>query len=263
MNLGLKEKVVLVAAASQGLGAAIALEFAREGAVVTICSRDKERIETRAEAIRQETGADILPIVADVTKALDVERLVRDAAAFRGRLDILITNAGGPRPGKFLDLSPEDFEEACQLTLMSAVRMCYSAVPHMLAQGDGSIVTLTSLSAKQPIENLVLSNTLRLGVIGLTKTLANELGPMGIRVNSVLPGWTRTSRVDELLADRAASNGTSVSAEAERIAASFPLGRMADPREVARATVFLASPAAGYVHGVALPVDGGVTRSAL
>jgi 3-oxoacyl-[acyl-carrier protein] reductase len=263
MDLDLRDKVVLVAAASQGLGAAIALEFGREGASVIICSRDKERIEARADLIRQDSGTDVLPIAADVTRASDVERLVEDAVCFRGHLDILVTNAGGPRPGRFLELSPEDFETACQLTLMSVVRMCYGVVPYMLAQGGGSIVTITSLSVKQPIENLVLSNTLRLGVIGLTKTLANELGPNGIRVNSVLPGWTRTSRVQELLADRAASNGTSVSEEAERIAGSFPLGRMADPREVARTTVFLASPAASYVHGVALPVDGGAIRSAL
>jgi 3-oxoacyl-[acyl-carrier protein] reductase len=176
---------------------------------------------------------------------------------------VLITNAGGPRPGRFLELTPEDFEEACQLTLMSAVRLCYAVVPQMVTQRSGSIVTMTSLSVKQPIENLVLSNSLRLGVIGLTKTLANELGPYGIRVNTVLPGWTRTSRVIELLAERAESNGTSVSLEAQRIAGTFPLGRMAEPDEVAKATVFLASPAASYIHGVALQVDGGVINSPL
>jgi 3-oxoacyl-[acyl-carrier protein] reductase len=263
MDLGLKGKVALVAAASRGLGAAVALEFAREGATVVICSRDKGRITERARAIQDETGASVLPLVADVTGASDVERLAHEAVAYRGRLDVLITNAGGPRPGRFLELTPEDFEEACQLTLMSAVRLCYAVVPQMVTQRSGSIVTMTSLSVKQPIENLVLSNSLRLGVIGLTKTLANELGPYGIRVNTVLPGWTRTSRVIELLAERAESNGTSVSLEAQRIAGTFPLGRMAEPDEVAKATVFLASPAASYIHGVALQVDGGVINSPL
>lgn len=263
MDLGLRDKVVLVVAASQGLGAAVALEFAREGAGVVICSRNRERITARAKAIEVETGAKVVPVVADVTKAQDVEHLIRQAIALGGRLDILITNAGGPRPGKFLDLSPEDFEAACELTLMSVVRLCYAAVPQMVAQGAGSIVTITSLSVKQPIENLVLSNSLRLGVIGLTKTLANELGPHGIRVNSVLPGWTRTSRVTELLEERARSNGTVVQEEAERIAGRFPLRRMAEPMEVARPTVFLASPAASYVHGVALQIDGGAINTPL
>jgi 3-oxoacyl-[acyl-carrier protein] reductase len=263
MDLGLKDKTVLVAAASQGLGAAVALEFAREGAAVVICSRNRDRIVGRAAAIGDETGARVLPIVADVTDARDVTRLVNEAVVFGGGLDVLIVNAGGPKPGKFMELSPEDFEAACQLTLMSAVRLCYAAVPHMLARGSGSIVTMTSLSVKQPLENLVLSNSLRLGVIGLTKTLANELGPSGIRVNSVLPGWTRTSRVEELLAQRAQSAGTSIAEQAERIAGTFPLGRMAEPGEVAKATVFLASPAASYIHGVALQVDGGAIKSAV
>jgi 3-oxoacyl-[acyl-carrier protein] reductase len=263
MDLGLNGKVVLVAAASQGLGAAVALEFAREGAAVVICSRNKDRITERASAIRNETGASVLPLVADVTSAAEVERLVREVLAFQGQLDVLITNAGGPRPGRFLELSIEDFEAACQLTFLSTVRLCYAAVPQMVAQGSGSIVTMTSLSVKQPIDGLVLSNSLRLGVIGLTKTLANELGPRGIRVNSVLPGWTRTSRVNELLLERAESNGTTVSIEAERIAGTFPLGRMAEPVEVAKAIVFLASPAASYIHGVALQVDGGAINSPL
>jgi 3-oxoacyl-[acyl-carrier protein] reductase len=263
MDLGLRDQVVVVAAASQGLGAAVALEFAREGAAVVICSRDEARITARAEAIQGDTGARVLPVVADVTKGPDVEHLVEETIRFQGRLDVLVTNAGGPPPGKFLELSPEHFESAFRLTLMSAVRLCYAAVPTMVAEGSGSIVAITSLSVKQPLENLILSNSLRLGVIGLTKTLANELGPKGIRVNSVLPGWTRTSRVEELLAERAMSSGTSVAEEAERIAGTFPLRRMAEPSEVAKAVVFVASPAASYVHGVALQVDGGAVQSAL
>ena len=147
--------------------------------------------------------------------------------------------------------------------MMSAVRLCYAAVPHMIAQGGGSIVTITSVSVKQPIENLILSNSIRMSVLGLTKTLANELGPHGIRVNSVLPGWTRTSRVKELLETRARLNQSTEEEEARRIAGSFPLGRMAEPEEFANVTVFIASPAASYVHGVALQVDGGAYKGAL
>ena len=263
MDLGLKDKVALVTAASQGLGAAVALKFAEEGARVVICSRDRERIERRAAAIQDQVGANVLPMEADVTVAADVERLVQTTVDHFGRLDILITNAGGPPAAPFLDLSPEDFEAAFQLNMMSAVRLIYAAAPFMVGQGSGSIVTMTSLSVKQPIDNLILSNSVRLGVIGLTKSLANELGPKGIRVNSVLPGWTRTDRVKKLLESRARINDTTPEIEEGRITGTFPLGRMGYPEEFANVTVFLASPAASYVHGVALQVDGGACKGAL
>lgn len=263
MDLGLAGKVALVTAASQGLGAAVALRFAQEGARVVICSRDKARIKARAAAIQEATGGEVLPVAADVTEAADVKRLVGTTLDYYDALDILVTNAGGPPAGTFLDFAPEDFEAAFQLNLMSAVRLCYAAVPQMLKQGGGSIVTITSLSVRQPLDNLILSNSIRLGVIGLTKSLANELGPRGIRVNSVLPGWTRTSRVDELLEARARAKGSTAEEEARQIAGSFPLGRMAKPEEFANVTVFVASPAASYLHGVALQVDGGAYRGAL
>jgi len=263
MDLGLKDQVALVTAASAGLGAAVALKFVQEGARVVICSRDQQRIKAQAAAIRESTGEEVLALVADVTQAEDVERLVASVIDHFGRLDILITNAGGPPAAPFMDLTPEHFEQAFQLNAMSAVRLCYAAVPHMLEQGGGSIVAITSISAKPPIDNLVLSNSIRLSVIGLTKTLANELGSKGIRVNSVLPGWTRTGRVAELLESRARINHSSVDEEAAKIAASFPLGRMAEPEEFAKVTVFLASPAASYVHGVALQVDGGAYKGAM
>lgn len=263
MDLGLRNSVALVTAASEGLGAAVALKFAEEGARLVICSRDKGRIEARAAAIREGTNAEVLAVVADVTTPADVKRLVGTTVDYYERLDILITNAGGPPSAPFLKLSAEQFEAAFQLNLMSAVRLCYAAVPQMIKQGSGSIVTMTSISVKQPIDNLVLSNSIRLGVIGLTKTLANELGPEGIRVNSILPGWTRTGRVDELLDSRAKINNSTPEVEAERIAGSFPLGRMGEPEEIANATVFLASPAASYIHGAMLQVDGGAYKGAL
>jgi 3-oxoacyl-[acyl-carrier protein] reductase len=263
MDLGLEGKVALVAAASQGLGAAVADQFAREGARLAICSRDAGRIKARAAAIRDETGADVLAVTADVTVAEDVERLLAQTVDRYGRVDILITNAGGPPAAPFVRLSPADFEAAFQLNMMSTVRLCHAVVPHMMAQGSGSIVTVTSIAVKQPVEHLVLSNSIRLAVIGLTKTLANELGPFGIRVNSILPGWTRTDRVTELLESRAKISGTTLQIEAEKVAGSFPLGRMAEPEEFARVAVFMASPAASYVHGVAWQVDGGAYRGAL
>ena len=161
---------------------------------------------------------------------------------------------------KRLDLTPEDWEAAAQLTLMSAVQLCYAAVPVMKAQGAGSILAMTSITVKQPQPNLILSNSLRLGVVGLAKTLADELAPFGIRVNAICPGWTRTARVDQLLRDRAERNGTTPDEEAAKIAAAIPLGRMGTPEEFAAAAAFLVSPAASYVTGVSLLVDGGMYR---
>lgn len=262
MDLGLKNKVVLVTAASKGLGKATAREFAREGAHVVMCARS-EQVEISAQEIAQETGARILPIRADVTQPADIDSLVTTAINEFGRIDILFINAGGPKPGNFLSLTPEDWEAAFQLTVMSAVRLCYAVVPHMLKQGEGSIVTTQSYSVKQPIDNLILSNSLRMAVIGLMKSLANELGPKGIRVNSINPAWTWTERVQQLMADRAARNGTTIEAEAAKVTGDVPLGRMGTVEEFARAAVWLASPAASFIHGHALMFDGGAVKSAL
>jgi 3-oxoacyl-[acyl-carrier protein] reductase len=180
-----------------------------------------------------------------------------------GKLDILIINAGGPPPGSFLQLGPKDWEAAVRLTLLSAVYLCYAVVPHMIERGGGSIVATQSISVRQPLDNLILSNSLRMAVIGLMKSLANELGPKGIRVNSINPGWTRTERVDELLADRAAQNKTTAAEEAARITHDIPLGRMGAVEEYGRAVAWLASPAASYIHGHALSFDGGAVQTSL
>jgi 3-oxoacyl-[acyl-carrier protein] reductase len=262
MDLQLQDKSVLVTAASKGLGLAAAREFAREGANVVMCARS-EALEPAAAAIRAETGAEVLAVRADVTRQEEIDRLVQTTLDRFGQIDILIVNAGGPKPGNFFDLTPQDWEEAAQLTLMSAVRLCYAVVPHMLQRGMGSIVTTQSVSVKQPIDNLILSNSLRMAVIGLWKSLANELGPKGIRVNSINPTFTWTERVQQLLNNRASINNTSVEEEATRIAATIPLQRMGDVEEFGRAIVWLASPAASFIHGHALMFDGGVTRSAL
>jgi 3-oxoacyl-[acyl-carrier protein] reductase len=266
MDLRLKDKVVLVTAASRGLGAATARRFAEEGARVAISARSAERIERTATLIALDTDTPVLPIVGDVSKPEEADRTVQAVIDHWGRLDILVTNAGGPAAGKFLDLKIEQWEAAVQLSLMSVVRLCYAALPYLLKNDPpdrGSIVAITSLSVKQPVDNLMLSNSVRLAVIGLLKTLSNELGPQGIRVNAIAPGWTRTERVEELMAARAKANGTTPEEELKKQAAAIPFGRMGKPDEFADALVWLASPRASYVHGIVLPVDGGTIKASL
>jgi 3-oxoacyl-[acyl-carrier protein] reductase len=262
MDLQLTGQVALVTAASKGLGKAAARQLACEGARVAMCARS-ELIDTAAEEIRQESHSDVLPLRADVTKQDDIDRVVRETLNRFGQIDILIINAGGPPPGTFLSLKSTDWEAAVDLTLMSAVRMLYAVVPHMLERGSGSIVATESVSVKQPLDNLILSNSIRMAVIGLLKTLANELGPKGIRVNSINPAWTYTERVDQLMNARAKTNGTSVDDEVAKTIASVPLGRMGTVEEYGRAIAWLASPAASYIHGQAMVFDGGMSKSAL
>ncbi|MDY6875967.1 MAG: SDR family oxidoreductase [Chloroflexota bacterium] len=260
MDLGLHDKVVLVAAASKGLGKAVALCLAQEGAHIAICARGEEHLTSTAAEIEMKTGRPALALPADVSDPAAANALVKATVERFGRIDILITNAGGPPPGQFLDLTPDDWETATRMTLMSAVRLCYAIVPVMKEQAEGSILAMTSVSVKQPLPNLILSNSLRLGVIGLVKTLADELAPSGIRVNGICPGWTRTARVDQLLRDRAGRNSTTPEEEAAKIKAAIPLGRMGTPEEFAAAAAFLVSPAASYITGVSLLVDGGMYR---
>ena len=271
MDLGLHDKIALVTAASKGLGKAVALRLAQEGAHVAICARNEEKLYKTAAEIKTATGVEVLPVPADVSDPAAADALVKATVERFGRIDVLITNAGGPPPGQFLDLTPADWETATRLTLMSAVRLCYAVVPVMKEQAKepalslpkGSILAMTSVSVKQPLPNLILSNSLRLGVIGLVKTLADELAPFGIRVNGICPGWTRTARVDQLLRDRAGRNSTTPEEEAAKIEASIPLGRMGTPEEFAAAAAFLVSPAASYITGVSLLVDGGMYRGVM
>ncbi len=262
MDLQLADKVALVTAASKGLGKAAALAFAREGAQVVICARS-EALESAAAEIRADAGAQVLAVQADITRQPDIDRLVQAALDRFGRIDILVINAGGPPAGDFLSLTPEHWEKALDLTVMSAVRLCYAVIPHMLEAGSGSIVAAQSFTVKQPVDNMVLSNSLRMAVIGLMKSLANELGPQGIRVNSINPAWTWTERVEQLMADRAARSGKTAAEEAEQIIASLPLRRMGTVEEFGRTVAWLASPAAAFIHGHALMFDGGAVKAAL
>jgi 3-oxoacyl-[acyl-carrier protein] reductase len=242
------------------LGQAIALRLAQEGAHVAICARGEARLAEAASEIEAATGRQILALPADVSNPEAVDALVKATVERFERIDVLVINAGGPPPGQFLDLTPKDWEAATRLTLMSAIHLCYAVAPLMKRQRSGAILAMTSITVKQPLPNLVLSNSLRLGVTGLVKTLADELAPFGIRVNSICPGWTRTARVDQLLHDRAERNSTTPDEEAAKIGAAIPMGRMGAPEEFATAAAFLVSPAASYITGVSLLVDGGMYR---
>jgi 3-oxoacyl-[acyl-carrier protein] reductase len=262
MDLGLKDQVALVTAASRGLGRAAALAFAEEGAKVAISSRT-DQITTTAEHIVEKTGAEVLAAKADLTDPEAIQNLVKRTLERFERIDILFINAGGPPPGLFIELTPEDWEAAINLTLMSAVHLCYSVVPHMLERGKGCILTTQSYTVKEPLDHLILSNSLRMAVIGLMKSLANEIGPKGIRVNSINPTWTWTERVESLIEDRASRSGMSVAEETSKLTQNIPLGRMGTVEEFGKAVAWLASPAASFIHGHALMFDGGIVKAAL
>jgi len=257
MDLGLRDKVALVAASSRGLGFATARQLVREGARVVVCGRTEADVETAVAELAAEGAGEAAGLEADVTIAADIERMVAFTVERFGGLDILVTNAGGPPGGRFEDISVEQWEGAVQLTMMSAVRLIKEALPYLRESETPSILTITSVSVKEPIAGLLLSNAIRPGVVGLTKTLSQELAADGIRANSILPGWTRTERVDELLGYRAEANASNVETEMGKITAGIPLGRMAQPEEFGNVAAFLVSPAASYVTGAMLQVDGG------
>jgi 3-oxoacyl-[acyl-carrier protein] reductase len=258
MDLGLKDRVALVAASSKGLGFAAALELAKEGAKVVLSGRDGARLNEAVAQINQAVGREVAAgLAVDVTDPTAVNELVEYAVGGFGRLDILITNAGGPPGGTFDSLDAAAWEKGFNLTLLSAANLIRAALPYLRQSDAASILTITSVSAKQPIAGLLLSNVMRPAVSGLTKTLSQELGREGIRVNSILPGWTATERVEEIMAYRTQQNNTSKEAEVAKITNSIPLGRMGRPEEFGRVAAFLVSPAASYVNGVMMQVDGG------
>jgi len=263
MDLNLKDKIALVTGSSRGLGYATALQLAKEGCKVVINGRDEARVKNAVERVKKETGTEALGLVGDASLPDMPAKLIQQTVEAFGGLDILITNTGGPKPGSIDSLDENDWQKGIDLCMMAHVRLIKSALPHLRKSAAASILTVTSVSVKQPIQNLLISNSVRAATVGLTKSLALELGREGIRVNSILPGWTETERVSELMNARATANQTSAEEEAQRQAAEIPFGRMGQPEEFANAAVFLVSPAASYINGVMLQVDGGSYKGTL
>lgn len=263
MELGLTGKRALVTAASMGIGRACAMELARAGADVVICARGAEALERARKEIADRTGRNIVAARTDLSIGTQIEELVARTVSELGGLDVLVTNAGGPPSGAFMDFDDEAWTKAVSLNLMSVVRLNRLAVEPMKKAGGGSIVNLASVSVKEPLKGLVLSNAVRAAVVGLSKTLANELGPEGIRVNVVCPGYTATDRMKELIGARATSEGRSEADVAAGMYSSVPLGAFGEPSDVARMVAFLSSEAAKYVTGVTVQVDGGFVKGLL
>ena len=260
MDLGLKDRVALVAAASRGIGYAAALELAREGARVFLCSRDEGHASEAAEKIHNETGANVAGIAADVTNDAEVERFVGLAIERAGRVDICVTNAGGPPATVFDNTDIEMFRDAFELNALSAIRLAKLVLPGMRERKWGRIVNVTSISVKQPVDGLLLSNTVRAGLTAWAKTVSNEVAADGVTINNVGPGYTLTERQDELAVARGKALGKSKDEMIEMWAAQTPMRRIADPQEIAAAIAFLASERASYITGVTLQVDGGWTK---
>jgi 3-oxoacyl-[acyl-carrier protein] reductase len=263
MDLQLEGKRALVTGASRGLGFAIARGLAMEGCRVAINSRDPEKLTESSTELSRETGAQVVPLAGDVSNKNVPQQLIQQVLEEFGGLDLLVTNSGGPPSGKFEDFDDETWQLAVELSFLSHVRLIRAALPCLRKSEAPSVLTVTSYSVKQPVPNLVLSNSVRAATVGLTKTLALELGGDGIRFNSILPGWTETERVYELMDHRAKLNNTTVEEEIRKQASISPFGRMGKPEEFANVAVFLLSPVASYVTGVMITVDGGMYKGTL
>jgi len=264
MDLGIAGKTAIVAAASKGIGKAVALALARENVNVAICARNySDLLQTASEIESCCPAIRVLPVTADVTNSQDVKRLVKQTADKFHRIDILITNAGGPPPGHFMGFSDDDWESAIKLNLLSTIHLCRETVPHLIKQGGGRIVNLVSIAAKQPIEGLILSNSIRAAVIGLAKTLSQELAADNILVNSICPGWILTDRLVSIVKKRAESHNMSYENTLADLTSGIPVKRCGTPEEVASLAVFLASAKASYITGTTIQVDGGLTKGLL
>lgn len=254
MDFGLKNKIAFVGASSQGLGKSVAMELALEGAKVIINGRNKETLEKARNEIASTSNAEVMAVAGDLSNEKDRNRIVTEILEKFGHIDILVTNTGGPPSGKFEDFDQEDWDKAYQLLLGSAVSIMRSFIPGMKEQNWGRIISITSQAVKQPVENLILSNSVRASVAGLTKTLAGEIGKYNITVNNVMPGYTKTQRLKNLV-DK--------NPDMEKEKKNIPLGRFGEPEEFAAAVTFLASERASYITGVSLAVDGGWIKNIL
>ncbi len=260
MDLGLRNRVAVVAASSQGLGKAVALGLAREGTRLALCARTESMLSSTAEEIRRQTGAEVLAQVTDVTNYEQVRRFIHATVERYGRVDICVTNAGGPPAKPFSLTTVEDWQAGINLNLMSTLYFAREMLPLMQSQKWGRLISITSVAVKQPIEGLILSNAVRSAVSGLVKSLANEYAKDNVLVNNVCPGYTLTARLDDLSAKLAAAEGVPPSEIRQRWASQIPLGRLGDPEEFANLVVFLASERASYITGVSIAVDGGLVK---
>ena len=262
MDLGLKNKVSLITGSTKGLGFSTAKVLLREGSKVMINSRHKENIDTAINLLKKENSdLNLYGLTGDVTKEEVCRAIVEETIEYFGCLDILITNSGGPPTGTFEELSTNQWEKAINLSFISHLNLIRNAIPYLKKSRSPSVLAVTSFAIKSPLSNLILSNTVRAATAALIKSLSLELGTQGIRFNSILPGWTRTRRVDDLLIEKSNKNKSKVEDEIDKISRSIPLGRMGSPLEFANAATFLVSPAASYINGVMLTVDGGLTKS--
>ena len=263
MDLQLKGKNTLITGASQGLGFATGSRLAIEGCNLVINSRNEIKLNAAAQRIQSEANTKVIGIAGDVTDPTFAIELIQKTKDVLGGIDLLVTNSGGPPAGNFETFDDETWQHAVELSFLSHVRLIRAALPSLRKSTAPSVLTVTSITVKEPLPNLILSNSVRLATAGLTKSLAQELGPDGIRFNSILPGWTITERVHNLISQRAEVNGTLPEEEFQKQTAAIPLRRMGTPEEFANAAAFLLSPVSSYITGVMLPVDGGLYRGTL
>ncbi|MDZ7626556.1 MAG: SDR family oxidoreductase [Ignavibacteriaceae bacterium] len=261
MDTGLKDKTVLITASSMGIGKAVAEMFAEEGCKIAISSRSKENLLSTAAELKEKYSIEPFWSVCDLNKQKDIENTFAAVSTHFGNIDILVNNCGGPVPGLFQQLEEEDWNNAYEQVLLSAVRFSKLVLPGMMASNWGRIINLTSISVKQPVDNLILSNSLRAGVTGFTKSLSNEVAKFNITVNNVAPGMTLTARLYELAVVEAKEKGKSHEEILVEMAKRVPLNRLGRPEEIASVVVFLASKQASYVTGVTIQVDGGYIKS--
>jgi 3-oxoacyl-[acyl-carrier protein] reductase len=263
MDLGLEGKVALVAASSRGLGQAVAQELANEGVDLLLCARGESALRDTADAIRNSTGVRVSATPVDLSDASALQQFVDAGIREFGRIDILVTNAGGPPAGPFESHSPQAWDDAVRHNLDSVINLTRAVLPGMKERKWGRIINITSIAVKQPVDNLILSNTVRAAVTGFARTLANEVATQGITVNNVMPGYTRTQRIEDLSTRNAALHGTTPEQELAAWEHQIPMRRLGEPREFAAMVAFLASERASYTTGASIPVDGGWIRSLL
>jgi len=260
MKLGLTGKAAIVGGSSRGMGKAIALALAQEGCDVAICARGEADLKATAEEIRSQTGARVLPLVCDMSNYDDIQRLVHQTAKTFGRIDIVVNNAGGPPLGTFDDFSEEEWQKAVDQNFLSAVRTIRETLPYLRRQG-GRVINITSVAVKQPIDRLILSNAVRLGVVGMAKTLSREVAKEGITVNNVCPGNIATQRLLSIFEARAQREGRPFQEVLEEEKNRTPTGFLGEPADIAALVVFLASEKARYISGATIQVDGGSTTA--